>query len=444
MENLLSRYRNVTILVAVLFAEIIGLAIQVKRNTDTASTRLIRVWIVETVTPLEKTFEHAQDGLHNIWHNYFYLRGVRAENRALQDQIQQLKMEQVRLNEDAQQARRLQLLLSFKEQFISQTTAAQVIGASGSDISRVLYIDKGSNDGLRQDMPVMTANGIVGKILRAFPSSSQVLLINDSSSGVGAILEKSRLQGVLKGTAAGDIVLEKVMADEQVQIGDRVITSGGDQIFPKGLPIGTVRKVSAGPDLFLSIRVKPDADLSRVEEVLVITKVDQKAPEINDASGPVRAIDILAARLPSVPDKPAAGAGKPGAATSGTPTAPTGVSGTVAVSAAQSTTQPAGTVKPSSPAEAGAQKAPLNSKPETFATKAATPQLEAQPSAAKAKTSGVPGEATGNENAPTPSKTSEPNKDVRIPPGPRTRVPHAVSNPVAETAQPAGEVPHQQ
>jgi rod shape-determining protein MreC len=306
VENILSRHRNLTILVAVLFAEVVGLGVQVKRSSDIESTRLIRVWTVGAVTPLEKAFVVTTGGAKDLWHNYFYLRGVRAENRALQQQIRELQIEQVRMREDAVQARRLQLLLGFKEQFISHTVAAQVIGSSGTDLSRSVFIDKGAKDGIQQDMAVITAQGIAGKVLKVFSNSSQVLLINDASSGVGAILQKSRLQGVVKGSSGGETMLEKVMSDEQVEAGETVLTSGGDRIFPKGLPIGTVMKVKPGAELFLNIRLKPAADLGRLEEVLVITKLEERQPTTQEAQGPVRAIDILAARLPSVPDKAAA------------------------------------------------------------------------------------------------------------------------------------------
>jgi rod shape-determining protein MreC len=317
MENLISRYRNVTILVVVLFAQVLGLAMQVKRSTQDESTRLIRVWAVDAVTPLEKAIVWFQSGISNLWHNYFYLRGVRQENRDLKLQIERLRIEQVRLNEDAEQARRLQALLGFKEQFISKTLAAQVIGSSGSEQSRSIYIDKGTHDGIRPDMAVITAEGVVGKVLRAFKTTSQVLLINDQTSGVGSILEKSRLQGVLRGTPVGEVVLEKVMSDETVQPGEKVVTSGGDQIFPKGLPVGTVTKVSPGPELFLNIRVKPAADLSRLEEVLVITQQEEKQPALAEGSAPMRAADILAQRLPSVPDRPPDDPNKPPPPTSG-------------------------------------------------------------------------------------------------------------------------------
>lgn len=309
----MTRYRNVTILVAILFVQVLGLAVQVKRAGSDEPTRLIRLWTVSAVTPLEKVIVWCEGGFGNLWNNYIYLRGVRQENRDLKFEIEQLRLQQVRLADDAQQARRLQALLGFKEQYIAKTVAAQVIGSSGSEKSRSIFIDKGSNDGVEKDMAVITADGVVGKVLLAFGSTAQVLMINDRSSGVGVILDQSRLQGIVKGTAAGELILENVMTDESVAAGEQVVTSGGDQIFPKGLTVGTVMKVSPGADLFLNIRVKPSANLNRLEEVLVITKKEDRAPSVA-STGSVRAVDILTQRLPSVPDKPAgtpSGSSKP-------------------------------------------------------------------------------------------------------------------------------------
>ena len=357
MESVLGRYRNLVILVGVLFLQVLGLAMQVKRGggTDGENTRLIRIWGVGAITPFERVVVWAENSTGNVWHNYFYLRGVRAENRQLKDQIEQMRLAQVRLSEDAAQARRLQTLLAFKEQFISRTVAAQVIGSSGSDLSRIIYIDKGENTGVKRDMAVMTSDGIVGKVLLVFPSVSQVLLINDQSSGVGAILEETRLQGVLRGTANGEVALERVMSDEQVPVGETVLTSGGDQIFPKGLPVGTVMKVGNGKDLFLNIKIKPAANLSKLEEVLVLVE-KQERPAVAEDNVRIRAADILAQRLPSVPDKPATvanpaagptpGSAKPAAAA--TTSAPpgkssSGISTVPAASAGGPAGKPAGT-----------------------------------------------------------------------------------------------------
>jgi rod shape-determining protein MreC len=401
VENIITRYRNVTILVAVLFAQVLGLAMQVKRPTDSESTLLIRVWAVATVTPFEKAFVFTTHGIRDVWRNYFYLRGVRSENRALQEEISQLRLQQARMAEDAAQARRLQLLLGFKEQFISKTLPAQVIGSSGSEQSRIIYIDKGARDGLKIDidnpLPVITDQGIVGRVLRVFPSSSQVLLVNDPTSGVGAILEKSRLQGVLKGSPSGDVILDKVMSDEQVEPGERVLTSGGDRIFPKGLLVGYVKDVKTGPDLFLKIHVRLSANLSKVEEVLVITKVDEREPSTAELNAPVRAIDILANRLPSVPEKPATD--PPKAATT------TGTSGS---KPAGSTPELKSTVKPKPGATNGTPAAVVStttavpkSKPATSTS--ASPRPKVKPATTETPATGFGSPAVNAGGTTTPA-----------------------------------------
>ena len=339
MENFFTRYRNAGILVLLLFAQVVGLAVQVKRTTESGGTRLIRFWVVSAITPLEKALVNTNLGVRNVWRNYFYLRGVRRENRELKEQIERLRIEQVRLSEDAGQARRLQALLGFKEQYIAQTVAAQVIGSSGSDQSHVIYIDKGSNNGIKPDMAVITPDGIVGKVLRVVHASSQVLLINDSSSGVGAILQSSRLQGILQGTAAGEVMLRYVMSDEKVAPGEQVLTSGGDRIFPKGLPVGTVQETNPGSDLFLNIRVKPSADLNRLEEVLVVSKLVENVPSTAEPSRPARAADILGERLPSVPPKLPAVSGKGTPPTAATPTKPAAASNPSSGVASATTTE---------------------------------------------------------------------------------------------------------
>jgi rod shape-determining protein MreC len=411
MESVLGRYKNLIVLVGVLFAQVLGLAVQVKRTTDTESSRLIRIWAVSAVTPFEKVLVWAQTGTGNLWHNYFYLRGVRAENRDLKQQIEQLRLEQVRLHEDAQQARRLQALFAFKEQYISQTIAAQVIGSGGSEQSRIVFLDKGESAGIRTDMAVITVQGIVGKVLKVFHSTSQVLLIDDQSSGVGAILDKSRLQGIVRGTPAGDVVLEKIMTDETVQPGEEVRTSGGDRIFPKGLPIGVVTHVSNGSDLFLNIRVRPSANLNKLEEVLVVTKVMDKEPVASE-TGPVRAVDILAQRLPSVPDKPAetanpsqkgTGASPPEA--NQKPATNNGTPSGAPPNSAQAAEAP-GSAKtmPSAPAKPLAQNS-VNSRPAPSAPTALRPATEQRPAPAPVKVS----DSTATKTKPaTPAPGASP------------------------------------
>jgi rod shape-determining protein MreC len=427
MDTFLGRYRNLLVLAAILFAQIIGLAIQVRRPSHEGETRLIRLWAVSAVTPIESTVIHSQRWLKKLWTTYIYLYGVRRENRELRAEIGQMKIEEARLSEDARMAQRIQALLAFKEQYIDSTVAAQVIGTSGSDQSRVLYIDKGANDGLTADMAVITPSGIVGKIAQVFPDSSQVLPINDQFSGVGAALKDSRLQGIVKGAANGAITLQYIMSDEKVVPGEEVITSGGDRIFPKGLPVGKVVSVEPGKDLFLNIRVVPSARLDQLEEVLVVTKITEKMPDAKDL-GPLRASDILAERLPSVPNKTevdAAGNAKPAsAAAAGTTPAATGT-GTAAGTAVHPATAGTGANKPGVGGTAipnkpaGAVAAPHagapGATPETNGTvkpKATTPAngraagTAAKPSNNAAPAASMPGEsgAQNNGEASPPAK----------------------------------------
>lgn len=390
--DFIRRHLNISILAAVLFAQVLGLAVQVKSPTETGSTTLIRRWAVVLITPFEEAFVHTQNWVDTRWREYFYLRDVRRENDRLKFELEQLRLEQVRLREDANQARRIQALLGFKEQFISKTVAAQVIGTSGSDQSRIIYIDRGTDDGVQANMAVITPEGIVGKVLKAFPSSSQVLVINDQTSGVGAILTKTRLQGILKGTPVGEMKLNYVMADEKVEIGEDIVTSGGDRIFPKGLPVGKVAAVSPGRDMFLNIQVKPAANVNGVEEVLVITEVTEKEPDTKDL-GPIRASDILAERLPSVPPKPETPAPgtAPNAAPAGNPSSAAGVPAISAPANTPANSTPAGTTPPARPATVE------KPKPATASGAAAT-----TPSAAANK----PG-STATTNTSKPAVASE-------------------------------------
>ena len=430
MDTILGRYKNLIVLAAILFAQIIALAVQVKRPTQEGEIRLIRVWAIGAVTPFEKAVVHSQSWAHDKWAGYVYLRNVRGENEELRSEIERMKLEQARLSEDAKMARRIQTLLAFKEQYIESTVAAQVIGTSGSEQSRVLYIDKGSDDGIKPDMAVITPTGIVGKIVQVSPGSAQVLPINDQLSGVGAALKDSRLQGILKGGPSGTTTLQYIMSDEPVKPGEQVITSGGDRIFPKGLPVGTVAAVEPGKDLFLNIRVIPSARLDRLEEVLIVTKIEEKFPDAKDL-GPIRASDILSERLPGVPAPPETNAagGAPGTAGG------TSASGQATPVSGAATSKPAtgATVQPTAPGAAAAANA---GKPAT-----ASGPVAAKPSSASVS---KPGVAT---TSPTAKSTqTEGNGTSTAPPKPAARKPPVTVPADTQSTQPtappsAGETP---
>ena len=308
------------VLSAVLLAQFLALAVQVRtpaaREGDGKGVRLLRYWVVAMMSPPEKVMSHTGSGVRGFWGNYVDLRHTRKENASLRAQVDQLRLEQAALLEDAKQGQRLQALLGFREKYIYKTQPAQVIGTAGSDQSRILYIDKGWKDGLKQDQPVITPDGIVGKVKDVFPHTAQVLEISDQTSGAGVLLEKTRLRGVLRGNAYGQPQIIDVLPDDRIKPGEKVLTSGGDQIFPRGLAVGTVQKVVSDPERepYTQVVIKPAANLQHLEEVLVVVETsDELSPAAKrdlaksqvagaEEAEMQRASDILAEKLPGLKD----------------------------------------------------------------------------------------------------------------------------------------------
>jgi rod shape-determining protein MreC len=328
--DFISRFKNALFLIAVLLAQAIALAMQVRTPADSSqpdgrSVRLIRMWATSTVTPFELVAHAVGSGIHRGWSDYIDLRHVRRQNADLQQQLTRMRIEQAAIAEDALQGRRLQAMLGFKERYVGATVAAQVIGSSGSDQSRVLTIDKGSRDGLKPDMAVITQDGIVGKLRDVFPDTAQVLEINDQTSGAGVILASTRIRAILRGTAAGRAQIVNLTADSRIKPGEQVLTSGGDQVYPRGLPVGTIESIAPDPDHqpYTAIVVRPAVNLDRVEEVLVITGTQSNLPA--DAQQDLataeaqHAADLSAERLPGIHDDQPPGA--PGSPAGTTPPA---------------------------------------------------------------------------------------------------------------------------
>jgi rod shape-determining protein MreC len=325
MESFFTRFKNALALIAILLAQTIGLAIQVRRPVasdapDSPRIYLLRYWATTAVSPFERVFQWVGASVHHVWFNYFDLRDTRKQNQALQEQIAQLRLEQAAFAEDAIQGHRLQALLDFQQHYIAHTVAAQVIGTSGSDLSRMLILDKGSADGLKSDMAVITPDGIVGKLRDVFAHTSQLLLLNDQTSGAGVILQTTRIRAVVRGTPTGRLQIGNLTADSRIKTGETVLSSGGDLVYPRGLNIGTIESIAPDPEHqpYTAIVIKAAANLSQLEEVLIITgtepgvsaqarkdlaqgasTADAIAAQATDSK---RAADLLSERLPSLHD----------------------------------------------------------------------------------------------------------------------------------------------
>lgn len=331
MESFFSRFKNPMVLIAIVLVQVIALAMQLPNkggpiggHADGPKTSMLRRWTSGFVTPVERVSHGTSVSVRNFWTHYVYLREADVENKTLKLEVARLRQEQAALSEDAAQGRRLQALLKFQQQYIATTVAAQVIGTSGSDRSQVVTIDKGSADGLKPEQAVITPDGVVGKLRDVFPHTAQVLLISDQSSGAGVVLESTRIRAILRGTQTGQVQINNLTADSRIQPGERVLTSGGDQVFPRGIPVGVILSIVPDPthQPYTAIAVKPYANLERLEEVLVVTGMQNSLPAGAQQDLAVaqalaqenqRAADLIAEKLPSLHDAgPATKPGDPG------------------------------------------------------------------------------------------------------------------------------------
>jgi len=276
MIALPSRHRSLTLLAAVVLSQVLLLAVQIKSERQ---VRLIRVWAVALVTPAQRAGGWALDRLHGGWSNYIALRHTRRENQQLRSEVERLKLRNSQLESRAAETGRLAGLLGFRETHAEvPMLAARVIGASADTATRAVYINRGEKDGVRKNMGVITPEGVVGKVLEVYRDTSQVLLLTDKEGGAGALLASSRTQSPVGGTGEPHLVMKYIENDEQVALGERVLTSGQDRIFPKDLPVGTVIEVKPGTP-FKLIRIQPAAHLDRLEEVLVLLSRQELEPK---------------------------------------------------------------------------------------------------------------------------------------------------------------------
>jgi rod shape-determining protein MreC len=389
-------HRSLLLLAASLGIQLLLLAAQIKRDQD---VRLIRVWAVEIVAPLGRSATWLADGIRSGWNSYIGVRGVSRENAELRAEVDRLKLRNAELEGRAAEADRLAALLDFhKRNAEVPMLAARVIGGSPSTSGRVAFVDRGARDGLALDMGVITPEGVVGKVIAVYPATSQVLLVSDKESGVGALLAGTRTQAPVRGSGDPLLGMEYVAKDVKVTPGEAILTSGQDRIFPKDLPVGIVQSVSPDPHSpFQKIVVKPAARLDRLEEVLILLTRHEFAP------GGITDIGAATAT--------AAVASTPAAAQAPAPPA----------------TRPAAPSTVSAPAKPSATPAPTPPAPTTPAAPPARPPAPESPAAA---TEPAPPTATEPAPAPEPAAEAEPPAAAPEPAPPAPTEPAPAPDPV--------------
>ena len=284
MESFLNRYRSITVLLLVIFGQLVLLAVQVKNDQD---VRLIRLWTVTAVMPVARVVEWVRGGSIGFIRNYLVLRETAEENRRLRTEVGRLRMENNYLKNELSTAERAKALQVFQARTPSRSLAANVIGLGAGANSKVVFVNRGSTEGVMRGNAVVTPDGIVGKVIAAYPAASEVLLITDPEFAAGVISENLQARGTLKGQGNPICKVDYVAYENKVEPGERFYTSGEDRIFPRGFLVGTVKSVRPSQP-FKEILIEPSGLQHGLEDVLILTSiVHQDIPEMPTGNQPV-------------------------------------------------------------------------------------------------------------------------------------------------------------
>lgn len=274
--------KNPLILLAVLLAAHLAL-VSLGEAPGHAGRRFIQVWILAVFAPAQSVVTNTTGGVSGVWKNYFSLRDARQENETLRAENAQLKSDLTRAQEAQQRLTSLEALLNLKQTRPFEKVTAQVVGRDANQWFNSVSIDRGTFSGIAENQPVITPEGLVGRVIHAAPNAARVMLITDERHGTGAVigqLADSRVLGVVKGKNSSLCEMKVISGDAQIQVGEKVLTSGQDGIYPKGLVIGTVARIDAGAGGNpLAVEIKPAAPLAKLDlvSVLLITREQLRA-----------------------------------------------------------------------------------------------------------------------------------------------------------------------
>jgi rod shape-determining protein MreC len=258
------------------------ISIQARRRIDTS---FVRVWILDSLAPVEKLVDRSAYGILYVWDRYVALIGVRDENQRLKHSVDDFQMKLRQNREDLTELQRLRGLLSLPNTDIGKTVVARVIGRDPAR-SQTVTIDKGTAHGVKPDSAVITPAGVVGRVIHSSNFFSIVQLIVDSQSAVGVMLESTRRQGIVRGTGSRDLDLDYIDDDNDLKQNDTFLTSGLDRIYPKGLPVGVITAIGPRRGLLKTVTIRPSADLGRLEEVIcIIEHADANVDVVDPAQG---------------------------------------------------------------------------------------------------------------------------------------------------------------
>lgn len=261
------RQRSILLAALLLIGALALLTYGLSRPSETG---VLRKLVLGVAAPVQHLLNVPLQGLNNVWKRYLFLVGLEEENRRLHREKDRLGEQLNRYREGYLESQRLQKLLELKDAFPRRTVVARVIDRGRVSLFKTLLIDKGTAEGLRVGLPVLSDQGIVGRVIETSWYASRILLVIDENSNIDALIQRTRAPGILQGAYPEGAYLKYVSRTEEVRVGDPIITSGMAGVFPKGLPLGVVRAVFPSEGgLFQRIEVKPMVDFGKLEEVVV-------------------------------------------------------------------------------------------------------------------------------------------------------------------------------
>ncbi len=273
--RLLSRYRRVLILALALLVAFVLMTLQVRH--DRAALSFARQAILFVVSPFIKVTAVTAGSVGRVWHDYVDLRALREENQRLQQESAILQRRISQLEEHALETQRLQGLLAMRETSRANYLAARIVGKDATNWFKTILIDRGSQAGLRRNLPVVAPDGLVGRVVEVTPYTAKVQLITDPVSASGGLLQRTRVTGIVSGNLGAGLRVRYLPLLADVVVGDEVVTSGMGGVFPKGIPVGRVTAVERKSGaLFQEAVLQPKVDLGRLEEVLILTEAEQR------------------------------------------------------------------------------------------------------------------------------------------------------------------------
>jgi rod shape-determining protein MreC len=276
MNKSLPERRPFLLLVVLLSSLLVLMSAQIRTGRETS---LLEDSLLNVTAPLIRTSSSAAGAVAGVWDTYADLRGVRRENLTLREKVGKLQEEGREGEEYRRENLRLRELLELKkgQELPSRATVILSLGTAGQ--ARTAIIGSGIRDGVRRNMPVVNRQGVVGRVIAVGDSVAKVQLLIDPNSGVAGIFQRTRGQGMVVGMGERGCRMEYVSDLEDVEVGDVVVTSGLDQIYPKGITIGVVSSVEEGDQLTKSILIRPEVDFHRLEEALVLLRAEADTTE---------------------------------------------------------------------------------------------------------------------------------------------------------------------